>query len=297
MEHHLDLRLPHRRGRSHARAGAGLHAGQCHRVRAGGHLRRTGRRRVRSEAVVLLRGPDHRARGGGQVPGRAPAVGPDHARAVRRPRPEVDETAVPYPDGWCGARPPSSRRSTWSVSPWPRWPPCSAAPSRSTPTPSTRPWDCPPITAARLAVRTQQVLAHETDLPEIVDPLGGSFAIERLTDEIEEQVTALIAEIEKHGRSCRGHRCRASSSPRSSETPTASPRRSPRGERVVVGVNAYTTDEDETYQPLRIDREVEGDQVDRLKRMRDRRDGEAVATALEAVGERRRGARSMSCTR
>ena len=53
--------------------------------------------------------------------------------------------------------------------------------------------------AARLAVRTQQVLAHETDVPEIVDPLGGSFAIECLTDEIEREATALIAEIEDMG--------------------------------------------------------------------------------------------------
>ena len=53
--------------------------------------------------------------------------------------------------------------------------------------------------AARLAVRTQQVLAEEADVARIVDPLGGSYAIEWLTDEIERQVTELIDEIEQLG--------------------------------------------------------------------------------------------------
>ncbi len=58
------------------RAGTGLHAGQRHRVRASRHLRRAGRRRFRSEVVVLLRGPDHRARGGRQIPCSSADCGP-----------------------------------------------------------------------------------------------------------------------------------------------------------------------------------------------------------------------------
>ena len=146
----------------------------------------------------------------------------------------------------------------------------------------------PTDTAARLAVRTQQVLAHETDLTEIVDPLGGSFAIERLTDEIEERVTSLMTEIEKLG----GAAAAIDAGFQQSQIERNAYRIAEEissGERVVVGVNAYTTDEEESYQPLRIDREVEGGQIDRLKRVRDRRDGEAVATTLEAVGEAARG--------
>ncbi len=146
----------------------------------------------------------------------------------------------------------------------------------------------PTDTAARLAVRTQQVLAHETDLTEIVDPLGGSFAIERLTDEIEERAASLMTEIEKLG----GAAAAIDAGFQQSQIERNAYRIAEEissGERVVVGVNAYTTDEEESYQPLRIDQEVERGQIDRLKRMRDRRDGKAVTTTLEAVGEAARG--------
>ncbi len=146
----------------------------------------------------------------------------------------------------------------------------------------------PTETAARLAVRTQQVLAHETDLPSIVDPLGGSFAIERLTDEIEEHVTGLIADIEELG----GAAAAIDAGFQQSQIERNAYRIAEEissGERVVVGVNAYETDEEEGYQPLRIDPEVERGQIDRLKRMRDRRDQEALSATLAAVGEAARG--------
>jgi len=137
--------------------------------------------------------------------------------------------------------------------------------------------------AARLAVRTQQVLAEETDVPDIVDPFGGSYAIERLTDEIEEHVTRLIGEIEQMG----GAAAAIDAGFQQSEIERNAYRIAEEissGQRTVVGVNAFTTEEAETYQPLRIDPEVERDQVDRLKRMRDRRDPKAVDTVLAAVG-------------
>ena len=83
VEHDLDLRLPHGRGRRDARAGDRVHARQRRRVRPGRDRRGAGRRRVRAAAVVLLRRPDDPAGGGGQVPGRPPDLGPDHARRVR----------------------------------------------------------------------------------------------------------------------------------------------------------------------------------------------------------------------
>jgi methylmalonyl-CoA mutase, N-terminal domain len=136
--------------------------------------------------------------------------------------------------------------------------------------------------AARLAVRTQQVLADETDLAAIVDPLGGAFAIERLTDQIEEQVTGLIGQVEELG----GAAAAIDSGFQQSLIERNAYRIAEEissGERVVVGVNAYTTGDEEPYQPLRIDPEVERDQIDRLKRMRDRRDDKAVTAALAAV--------------
>ena len=74
---------------SHRGAGGGLHAGQRHRLRAGGARRRARRRRVRPAAVVLLQRPQQPARGGRQVPGGAPAVGPHHARALQRAGPAL----------------------------------------------------------------------------------------------------------------------------------------------------------------------------------------------------------------
>jgi methylmalonyl-CoA mutase N-terminal domain/subunit len=138
--------------------------------------------------------------------------------------------------------------------------------------------------AARLAVRTQQVLANETDIPEIIDPLGGSFAIEGITDEIEEHVTALIAEIEELG----GAAAAIDAGFQQSQIERNAYRIAMEissGERVVVGVNAYTADEEESYQPLRINPETEQGHIDRLKRMRDRRDDKAVGKTLAAVGE------------
>ena len=92
-------RLPHPRGRLDRRAGAGFHAGQRHRLRRG----RASRRGLEVDAfappaVVLLQRPQRLLRGGGQVPGGAPAVGGDHARPLRCPRRALADAALPCPD-------------------------------------------------------------------------------------------------------------------------------------------------------------------------------------------------------
>jgi len=136
--------------------------------------------------------------------------------------------------------------------------------------------------AARLAVRTQQVLAHETDVPEIVDALGGSFAIERLTDEIEERVVALMDQVEALG----GATAAIESGYQKAEIEKTAYRVAQQiasGERVVVGVNAFTTHEDGHYRPLRIDPDVEREQLHRLGMARQRRDAQGVARELSAV--------------
>ncbi len=139
--------------------------------------------------------------------------------------------------------------------------------------------------AARLAVRTQQVLAHETDLPDIVDPLGGSYAVEHLTDEIEEQATELMAQIEELGGAAAAIEAGFPQGQIERNAYRIAKEISS-NERVVVGVNAYTIEEEEEgYQPLRIDPDVERGQIDRLNRLRNRRDHRAVSSALAAVGE------------
>ena len=136
--------------------------------------------------------------------------------------------------------------------------------------------------AARLAVRTQQVLAHETDAGEIVDPLGGSYAIERLTDQIEEEVVALMAQVEELG----GATAAIEAGFQKAEIEMSAyryAREIAASDRVVVGVNAFTMEETEAYPALRIDPRVEQDQIERVKLRRDGRDANAVGDALDAV--------------
>ena len=89
MEHHLDQRVPHARGRGDGCPGARFHARRRHRVRRGGTAARARRRPLRAARLVLLRGLERTVRGGRQVPRRAPDVGADRARQVRGARPSA----------------------------------------------------------------------------------------------------------------------------------------------------------------------------------------------------------------
>jgi methylmalonyl-CoA mutase N-terminal domain/subunit len=136
--------------------------------------------------------------------------------------------------------------------------------------------------AARLALRTQQVLAYETDLAKTVDPFAGSYAVESLTDDLDAAVRELMRRVEDMGGAVaaiergfqRGEIERAAYEiAQGVDT----------GERVVVGVNRFGSDEDESYHPLRLDPAVEADQVRRLAELRGSRDAGAVGRALAAV--------------
>ena len=112
VEHHLDLRLPHPRGRLDGGAGDRLHPRQRHRLRPGGDRRRARRRRVRPPAVVLLERPQQLLRGGGQVPGRPAHVVPDHDRALRRPERGAPSCCASTPRPAARRSPRSSPRTT-----------------------------------------------------------------------------------------------------------------------------------------------------------------------------------------
>jgi methylmalonyl-CoA mutase N-terminal domain/subunit len=133
--------------------------------------------------------------------------------------------------------------------------------------------------AARLAVRTQQVLAYETDVCATVDPFAGSYAVEAMTDEIEAAVLALMERVASYGSAVdaieAGFQKREieSSAYRIAQEIDS-------GERVVVGVNRFTGDGDEPYQPLRVDPAIEAAQAARLATLRSARDSAAVATTL-----------------
>ena len=140
----------------------------------------------------------------------------------------------------------------------------------------------PTTKAARLALRTQQVLAYETDVTKTVDPFAGSYVVEAMTNEIEEEALTLIQAVEDRGGAVgaieegfqKGEIERAAYD-------TALEIDS--GERVVVGVNKFVSSEEEPYEPLRVDPSIEAAQRERLERLRAERDGDGVARALDAV--------------
>jgi len=136
--------------------------------------------------------------------------------------------------------------------------------------------------AARLALRTQQVLAYESDVTQTVDPFAGSYAIESLTDEIEEAVLGLMAQVEEYG----GAVAAIEEGFQKSEiekSAYAVAQEIDAGDRVVVGVNRFTVDEEEPYEPLRVDPTIESEQRARLERVRAERDQSAVDEALGRV--------------
>jgi methylmalonyl-CoA mutase N-terminal domain/subunit len=136
--------------------------------------------------------------------------------------------------------------------------------------------------AARLALRTQQVLAYETDLAATVDPFAGSYVVEALTAEIEAAAVALIDRVFEHGSAVDA----IDAGFQKREIETTAYRVSQEidaGERVVVGVNRYALAEEEPYQPLRVDPAIEADQVARLARLRQERDNPAVREALSSL--------------
>ncbi|GHF48319.1 methylmalonyl-CoA mutase [Streptomyces mashuensis] len=136
--------------------------------------------------------------------------------------------------------------------------------------------------AARLALRTQQVLAYETDVPATVDPFAGSYVVESLTDELEFAALELMDEVEGRG----GAVAAIEQGFQKAEIERNAYRvaqETERGERVVVGVNRFRLDEEEHYEPLRVDPAIETRQRERLARLRAERDGTAVAAALDVL--------------
>src|SRR4029077_12901552 len=142
--------------------------------------------------------------------------------------------------------------------------------------------------AATLALRTQQVILEETGLTNVVDPLGGSYAIEALTAELEHRVRAQLDEIEELGGALA---CIESGwfKEQIAESAYRIQTAIDSGERKVVGVNCFVVDDGtEGPQPFAIDPSIETDQVARLRRVREKRDARAIGytlTRLEAAAK------------
>jgi methylmalonyl-CoA mutase N-terminal domain/subunit len=136
--------------------------------------------------------------------------------------------------------------------------------------------------AARLALRTQQVVAYETDVTKIVDPFAGSYAIESLTGELEAAAMTLIGAVEDRG----GAVAAIEQGFQKNEIEAAAyqvAKQIDGGERTVVGVNKFITHGEEPYEPLRVDPQIEADQRERLAVLRGERDNQAVARSLSEL--------------
>ncbi len=136
--------------------------------------------------------------------------------------------------------------------------------------------------AARLALRTQQVIAYETDVTATVDPFAGSYVVEQLTDDLEVEILALIEAVEQRG----GAVAAIEQGFQKEEIEASAYRISQEideGSRTVVGVNRFVSQDVEPYEPLRVDPSIEAEQSRRLAELRARRDQGAVDAALAAL--------------
>jgi methylmalonyl-CoA mutase N-terminal domain/subunit len=142
--------------------------------------------------------------------------------------------------------------------------------------------------AVRTALRTQQVIAHESGVADTVDPLAGSYFIEQLTDQLEEQANRLIAQIDDAGGvvACIENGFIAS---QIEDAAYQYQREIESGDRVIVGVNRFQVEEEDDIPVMRIDPAVEDEQVRSLTELKTERNKEQVDASLQALAEAARG--------
>ncbi|WP_404402674.1 methylmalonyl-CoA mutase [Pelagibacterium halotolerans] len=143
----------------------------------------------------------------------------------------------------------------------------------------------PTETSSRIARNTQLILQHETKVTDVVDPLGGSYYVEALTDELVAQAQALIAEVEAAGGMTQAVQSGAPKL-RIEEAAAIRQAKVDRGEEVIVGVNRYRLEAEDPIETLDIDNaRVRAAQIARLKHVKESRDETACQSALAALKE------------
>ena len=240
VEPDLDLRLPHPRGGSDGAAGDRVHLRERPRVRARGAAppgsiptgsasgsrssspaTPTSSRRWRSSAPRGGCGPGSCRSGSGVDNPQGPAAAASTSRRAASRSPRSSPTTT-----WCG----------WRCRRWPR---CSAAARASTPTRKDEALALPTEASARLALRTQQVIAFESGVADTVDPLGGSYAVEAATDALEREACALL-DRDRGARAARSRAIERGEIQREiQESAYRLQREVEAGERVIVGVNRF----------------------------------------------------------
>ncbi len=150
----------------------------------------------------------------------------------------------------------------------------------------------PTETAARLALRTQQVIAHEAGVADTVDPLAGSYLIENLTDEIERRSIDYIERIDELGGALAAVEAGFMQS-EIQESAYQAQMRIERQEDLVVGVNAYQSEQGSELETLSVAPEIEADQRTHLAEVRSNRDQGQATELLERLGEASRGSENL----
>ncbi|HEX4759663.1 MAG TPA: methylmalonyl-CoA mutase family protein, partial [Thermoleophilaceae bacterium] len=148
----------------------------------------------------------------------------------------------------------------------------------------------PSETAARIALRTQQILAHESGATDTVDPFAGSYFVEALTDEIEESAQALIDKVDEMGGSVQ---CIPFIRAEVEESAWGYEERYKQKQDIVVGVNEFVTDQVDEVEILKVDPESERQQVERLEKFKEERDSDAVEKRLEELREAAEGEQNL----
>jgi methylmalonyl-CoA mutase N-terminal domain/subunit len=146
------------------------------------------------------------------------------------------------------------------------------------------PFAIPTQESAELALRTQQILAYETGVADVADPLGGSYYVEALTDATELAVTRVIEKIEEQGGMVR---CVEEGVVQQMIADEAYRKhgRLERGEDVIVGVNRFQTEQQRELTLFALDSASQSTQLERLREVRAKRDPAAVERALERLRE------------
>jgi methylmalonyl-CoA mutase N-terminal domain/subunit len=146
----------------------------------------------------------------------------------------------------------------------------------------------PTAEAATLALRTQQIIAHETGVAGVVDPLGGSYFVEALTRDLEQEAIAYVERIDAMGGMVEAIE-RGYPQKEIAESAYRFQQAVERGERIVVGVNEFVEADEKPIGTLYIDQTVAETQCARLDRVRARRDGDAVRASLGRLRDAARG--------
>jgi methylmalonyl-CoA mutase, N-terminal domain len=136
--------------------------------------------------------------------------------------------------------------------------------------------------AARIALRTQQIIAHETGVANTIDPLGGAYFVEALTDRLEREARDLFSRIDELGGMVEAVKLNFPQR-EIADAAFELQRAYDSGERILVGVNDFVDDGDEEIPILRIDPELERKQIGRLQAVRARRKGDEVERTIAAL--------------